>query len=97
MPIEPPSPSGKTPEPPWYRQFWPWFIIALPASAVIASLISLYLAITRPDYMVVEDEELQRLNSGLKAQSVQPVKDQLPAGKPDSGKPEPGNSDPGQD
>jgi hypothetical protein len=38
--------------PPWYRQFWPWLLILLPASAVIASLFSLYLAITRPDALV---------------------------------------------
>ena len=53
---------------PWYRQFWPWFIIALPAAAVIASFITLWLAISHPDYLVVDDEEYQRLNSGLKAQ-----------------------------
>ncbi len=54
---------------PWYRQFWPWFIIALPASAVIASFITLYLAISRPDPLVVDDEEYRRLNSELKAQT----------------------------
>ena len=59
-------------EPPWYRQFWPWFIIALPASAVIAGFITLYLAITRPDYVVIDDQEYQRLNSGLKAQPATP-------------------------
>lgn len=53
---------------PWYRQFWPWFIIALPASAVIASFISLWLAISHPDQLVVSDEEYQRLRSELKAQ-----------------------------
>lgn len=53
---------------PWYRQFWPWFIIALPASAVIASFISLWLAISHPDQLVVNDEEYQRLRSELKAQ-----------------------------
>ena len=52
---------------PWYRQFWPWFIIALPAAAVLASFFSLWLAISNPDYIVVDDEEYQRLNSGLKA------------------------------
>jgi hypothetical protein len=56
---------------PWYRQFWPWFIIALPAAAVLAGFYTLWLALSNPDYMVVDDEEYQRLNSGLKAQPVQ--------------------------
>ena len=53
---------------PWYRQFWPWFIIALPAAAVIAGFVTLWLAISRPDYLVVDEEEYRRLNSSLKAQ-----------------------------
>ncbi len=28
---------------PWYKQFWPWFLIALPASVVVASLITVTL------------------------------------------------------
>ena len=54
---------------PWYRQFWPWFIIALPASAVVASFITLWLAISNPDQLVIEDDDYQRLNSELKAQA----------------------------
>jgi len=54
---------------PWYRQFWPWFIIALPASAVVASFITLWLAMSRPDHLVVDDAEYQRINSELKAQA----------------------------
>ena len=53
---------------PWYRQFWPWFIIALPVSAVIASFITLWLAVSNPVTLVVNDEEYRELNSGLKAQ-----------------------------
>jgi hypothetical protein len=55
---------------PWYRQFWPWFIIALPASAVIASFITLWLAISNPVQMVVTEEDYQQLRSELKAQTV---------------------------
>lgn len=40
---------------PWYRQFWPWFLIALPASAVIAGLATVYIAVTRPPAMVAGD------------------------------------------
>lgn len=29
---------------PWYRYFWPWFVIALLGSAVSASLYTVYLA-----------------------------------------------------
>lgn len=52
---------------PWYKQFWPWFIIALPTAAVVAGFFTLWLAISNPDYLVVDDEEYHRLNSGLKA------------------------------
>ena len=54
---------------PWYRQFWPWFIIALPASAVVASFITLWLAISNPDQLVIDEDEYRRLNSELKAQA----------------------------
>jgi len=57
-------------EPPWYRQFWPWFIIALPASVVVASFFTLWLAISNPDPLVVDDGQYQRLNSEMKAQQA---------------------------
>ena len=57
---------------PWYKQFWPWFIIALPASAVIASFFTLWLAISNPDHLVVDEDEYRQLNSELKAQPPDP-------------------------
>jgi len=38
---------------PWYRQFWPWFIIALPASAVVAGLTTFWIALQTTDSLVV--------------------------------------------
>lgn len=55
---------------PWYKQFWPWFIIALPASVVVASFYTLYLAISNPDPLVLEQNDYQRVNSELKAQAT---------------------------
>ena len=40
---------------PWYRQFWPWFLIALPASVVAASMFTIWLATRSPNPMVVDD------------------------------------------
>ncbi|MAL93714.1 MAG: hypothetical protein CME40_01315 [Haliea sp.] len=40
---------------PWYRQFWPWFLIALPGSVVIASFYMLYIATRHADDLVVTD------------------------------------------
>ncbi len=40
---------------PWYRQFWPWFIIALPGTAVVAGLITLYIASSGQDTLVKDD------------------------------------------
>ncbi len=33
----------------WYRQFWPWFLIALPASTVVACMFTIWLAISNPE------------------------------------------------
>ncbi len=40
---------------PWYRQFWPWFIMAFPASAVIAGVATVIIAVKNPDGLVDDD------------------------------------------
>lgn len=40
---------------PWYRQFWPWFIMALPASAVVAGLTTVWIAVVNQDSVVRDD------------------------------------------
>lgn len=37
---------------PWYKQFWPWFIICMLGSVVIASLITVYIAVDGSDDLV---------------------------------------------
>jgi hypothetical protein len=61
---------------PWFKQFWPWFIIALPAAAVIASFVTLWLAISNPDQVIVTDGEYRQLKSELKAQAPAKNKEQ---------------------
>ena len=40
---------------PWYRQFWPWFLIMLPASVVMAGLFTAYIAHRHADDLVVDN------------------------------------------
>ena len=40
---------------PWYREPWPWIIIAGPASAVVAGMAMLWLAIDSNDGVVIDD------------------------------------------
>jgi hypothetical protein len=40
---------------PWYRQFWPWFLIALPGSVVVAGLVTLGIATSGHDTLVKDD------------------------------------------
>jgi hypothetical protein len=54
---------------PWYKEPWPWVIIAIPASAVIMGFTTLYLAITNPDHLVVEKEQYREIKSELRAQA----------------------------
>jgi hypothetical protein len=46
---------------PWYRQRWPWFLIALPASAVIGGVITAVLAVRTFDGPVAADYYKQGL------------------------------------
>ena len=40
---------------PWYRQPWPWFLIALPATAVVGGIITAILAVRTADGPVTAD------------------------------------------
>lgn len=41
--------------PPWYKQAWPWFLISLPATAVIAGVITFVIAYKTFDGLVPDD------------------------------------------
>lgn len=36
----------------WYRNPWVWLLIAIPSLTVIGCAITIYLALTRPDFLV---------------------------------------------
>ena len=40
---------------PWHQQFWPWFLILLPASVVVAGFVTLYIANEHSDDLVTDD------------------------------------------
>lgn len=64
---------------PWYREPWPWVLIAIPALTVVACGITLWLAITRPDHLVVETGQYDNITSEMRAQQQA---ESQPAGQP---------------
>ncbi len=52
MTTEATSPS---PPPPWYKQFWPWFLIFFPAVAVVAGIATIIIAVKTDDGLVKDD------------------------------------------
>ncbi|UXY13977.1 FixH family protein [Chitiniphilus purpureus] len=60
MPASPPAP-------PWYKSPWPWFLMSIPALAVVGGIVMLYLAITSNDGLVSDDyyKEGQAINEQL--------------------------------
>lgn len=76
--------KGQEPETqlrPWYKEPWPWVAIAIPGAAVIMGFVTLYLALSNPDYLVVEETEYREITSELRAQDT-----------PDSGQPKAADS-----
>ena len=57
MSTTPQSAQTTQPEKPiaWYKQFWPWFIIFFPASAVVAGLITVGIAFKYSDSLVKDN------------------------------------------
>ncbi|HXC50843.1 MAG TPA: FixH family protein [Candidatus Limnocylindrales bacterium] len=51
----PPRSSLRTDTKAWYRQFWPWFVISLPAVSVLFSVATLVVAVRSADSLVRDD------------------------------------------
>ena len=64
-PINEPDPSESRP---WYREPWPWVLIALPLLTIIASAVTFWLAVSHPDYLVLEGPEYLQVKSQLQAE-----------------------------
>ena len=43
------------PATPWYRQRWPWFLMIGPVLSLVGGAVMIWLAMSRPDAMVVGD------------------------------------------
>ncbi len=61
--------------PPWYRQFWPWFLISIPLATVIASMITIHLASTSDDGLVVDNYYKKGLAIHMDADALQKARD----------------------
>ncbi|MDH4174833.1 MAG: FixH family protein [Betaproteobacteria bacterium] len=46
---------------PWYREPWPWIVMAPPAAAVLAGLATIWIAVASSDGLVAEDYYKQGL------------------------------------
>lgn len=47
--------SASTTQTPWYREPWPWILMAGPATVIVAGAITIWLAISTFDGLVVDD------------------------------------------
>ncbi len=56
---------------PWYREPWPWFLMAGPIIVVIAGLATFYIAKTHSDPLVTDDYYTEGKNIGLQLQRDQ--------------------------
>jgi hypothetical protein len=56
---------------PWYKQFWPWFLIVLPGTAVVATLYTVIIANQYADDLVIDDyyKEGLAINQQLERQN----------------------------
>ncbi|PKO85335.1 MAG: hypothetical protein CVU18_20675 [Betaproteobacteria bacterium HGW-Betaproteobacteria-12] len=53
---------------PWYKQRWPWFLIAGPATVIIAGIVTVWLAVISNDGLVTDDYYKQGLTVNQRLQ-----------------------------
>jgi len=61
------APSTK----PWYRQSWPWLLMAGPGIVIVAGFYTLWLAVTTDDALVADDYYKRGLAINVKLERVQ--------------------------
>jgi hypothetical protein len=44
---------------PWYRYFWPWFIVVLLASSIVGGITTAVIAFRNADQVIAEDPARQ--------------------------------------
>ena len=54
----------------WYRQFWPWFVFALPGLAVAAGIATVILAVSNPDEVLEQDQGMSSTDLGSATSAV---------------------------
>lgn len=50
-----PTPAANADTRPWYRHRWPWLLAIAPTAALLGGIVTLWLAITTSDSLVVDD------------------------------------------
>lgn len=45
---------------PWYKQFWPWFLITIPVVVMVVCAVIIYLAVTQGSFSMVVDDYYKR-------------------------------------
>lgn len=63
--------TANTMPPPWYRQFWPWFLISIPLATVIASMFTIHLATVSDDGLVADNYYKKGLAIHMDADALQ--------------------------
>lgn len=63
---------------PWYKEPWPWVLIAIPLLTIIACGYTFYLAVSHPDHLVIEEKEYNAIVEELRA-APSPGSEQAPA------------------
>lgn len=59
---------------PWYKQFWPWFIIFIPAATVFFCINLLFIALDTQDSVVIDDYYKEGKAINMKLSKIEEAK-----------------------
>ncbi|WP_052154971.1 FixH family protein [Aliiglaciecola lipolytica] len=59
---------------PWYKQFWPWFLITIPVISICLSITMLNLALNTEDSLVIDDYYKEGKGINLELTKIQEAK-----------------------